>query len=240
MENLIKIGKNENGDAVVSARELHAFLEVRNHFTQWFDDNKNQFDKDVDYQPIKVYLKHENGTGGTNRTDYALTLDCAKEMAMMSKVAKGKTARRYFIACERKLRDALPQVRDPKAAALIHAIAKLDAMEQEQERIGLEQQEQSRKVAALREEVAVIEARTQPECRHFTVMGWARLQGQSLPLNGASALGRKCAVLSRQRGLPIGDVSDPRFGRVHSYHDSVLESVFGKQQKKKWRPARTY
>jgi len=120
---------------------------------------------------------------------------------------------------ELEQRAAAPQIRDPQTAALVHALVQMDAVKREQER-------QSRDIAGLREDVAVIEARTQPECRHFTVMGWARLQGRSLPLSEASALGRRCAVLSRERGLPIGDVKDPRFGKVHSYHDSVLRDVF--------------
>lgn len=36
---------------------------------------------------------------------------------------------------------------------------------------------------------------------------------------------RRCASLSRQRGMVIGDVSDPRFGNVHSCHESVLREV---------------
>jgi len=217
MEELIKIEKDGNGGGAVSARELHAFLGATERFGAWFDRQKQYgFDENLDYSGCKVF----NALANQELTDYALTLDCAKEIAMLQKSEKGKQARRYFIACEKKLREAaLPQVRDPKAAALIHAIAKLDAVEQEQER-------QAKEVAKLAEEVAVIEARTQPENRHFTVMGWARLCGQSLPLERAAHIGRKCANLSRRRGLPIGDVRGPRFGKVHSYHESVLREAF--------------
>jgi phage anti-repressor protein len=101
MNELIRVTESESGKRVVSARELHLYLEVKNHFTQWFMDNIEQFESGVDYQANKVFLNHSNNVGGTYRTDYALTLDCAKEMAMMSKVEKGKEARKYFIACEK-------------------------------------------------------------------------------------------------------------------------------------------
>ena len=73
--------------------------------------------------------------------------------------------------------------------------------------------------------VAVVEARTQPENKHFTVLGYCNLIGKPVDFRTASALGRKCAVLSREQGLQIGDVRDPRFGTVHSYHESVLQAV---------------
>lgn len=115
---------------------------------------------------------------------------------------------------------AMPQVKDIRTQALIENLIRLDAVEQEQAR-------QSSEIARLQETVAVVEARTQPENKHFTVLGYANLVGQKIDIGAASKLGRQCANLSREQGLPIGDVSDPRFGRVHSYHESILRSVVG-------------
>lgn len=115
-------------------------------------------------------------------------------------------------------KQALPMVKDPQIAAVILALTRVDAVEQEQKR-------QAEELARIAENVAVIEARTQPENKHFTVMGYANLTGQSVDVRTAASLGKRCAALSRQRGLMIGDVSDPRFGAVHSYHESVLQEV---------------
>ena len=87
------------------------------------------------------------------------------------------------------------------------------------------QEKQSIDIARIEESVAVIEARSQPENKHFTVLGYANRIGQNIDFKLASSFGRKCANLSREQGIHIGDVSDPRFGNVHSYHESILEQV---------------
>lgn len=100
MNELIKITTNESGNQVVSARELHKFLEVETRFNDWISRMMNYgFVENVDYQ---VLLKNEyNLSGGRPSTDYALTLDTAKEISMIQRSEKGKQARRYFIECEK-------------------------------------------------------------------------------------------------------------------------------------------
>lgn len=113
---------------------------------------------------------------------------------------------------------ARPKIKDPRLAALVEALERQDALEQEQAR-------QSTEIARLQEDLAVVEARTQPENKHFTVMGYANLIGVSVDIKAASTLGRRCAALSKERGTAITDVPDPRFGRVHAYHESILQEV---------------
>lgn len=92
-------------DRATSARELHAFLEIATPFTMWFDRMKEYgFTEGVDY--VEVSNKNvKNPQGGRPSTDYALTLDTAKEISMIQRREKGKQARQYFIACEKQLRE---------------------------------------------------------------------------------------------------------------------------------------
>ena len=87
----------------VDARELHAFLEVGKDFTTWI---KAQIERArlIEYRDFCLLTQkgEQNGRGGHNRTDYALTLDAAKHVAMMSGTERGFEAREYFIECERR------------------------------------------------------------------------------------------------------------------------------------------
>ncbi|STN84464.1 antA/AntB antirepressor family protein [Escherichia coli] len=95
---------------LVNARDLHEFLEVRRDFSTWIKNRITEygFAVDVDY-----ILVHQNrgikGRGGDRRSkDYHLTLDTAKETAMVERNEKGRQIRRYFIECEKKLRSMQP------------------------------------------------------------------------------------------------------------------------------------
>lgn len=66
--------------------------------------------------------------------------------------------------------------------------------------------------------VAVVEARTQPENKHFTVLGYCNLVGNPVDFHGIRP-GSQVRCLSRRQGLG-GDVAAwADFGTVHSYHD---------------------
>ena len=102
MTELIKVTE-ENGSKLVSARELHDFLEVKKDFSDWIKTYINNddygFEENVDYTTFKG-----NSTESTPRPriEYVLKLDMAKELSMLSKVPKGKIARKYFIEVEKK------------------------------------------------------------------------------------------------------------------------------------------
>jgi anti-repressor protein len=97
MKQLIKITE-QNGNQVVSARELSEFLEAKTDFTTWcrrmFDYG---FEEGEDYSLLKIGERKAH-----NKIDYALTLDCAKEISMLQRNDKGKQARKYFIEIDKK------------------------------------------------------------------------------------------------------------------------------------------
>jgi anti-repressor protein len=103
MNELIKITE-QNGKKAVNARELHAFLESRQDFSNWIKYRIVQYDfvENVDYVLLDKFIE-QKGRGGHNRVEYALTVNMAKELSMVEGNEKGKQARRYFIECEERL-----------------------------------------------------------------------------------------------------------------------------------------
>ena len=112
MNELINV-RNESGELLVSARELHKGLEVKSRFNDWINNRIKKYDliEDIDYTKILVECNR-----GQNVYDFVLKIDCAKELSMVENNEKGKQIRRYFIECEKKLKQvALPsyQIQDP-------------------------------------------------------------------------------------------------------------------------------
>ena len=102
MEELLPVRKNGE-NKVVNARHLHAFLEIGKDFSTWIKVQIQRCDL-VENQDFQVFTqKGENLLGGRPSVEYALSIEAAKEIAMMSQTPKGKMARRYFIECERRL-----------------------------------------------------------------------------------------------------------------------------------------
>lgn len=100
MEEMIKITEH-NGEQAVSAKILFDFLEPRSNFSTWIRRMfEYGFQENTDFIPFL-----EKSTGGRPVQDYTLTLDCAKEISMLQRSEKGRQARRYFIACEKKLKE---------------------------------------------------------------------------------------------------------------------------------------
>lgn len=101
MHELIKITE-QNGQRVVSARELHQFLESKQQFADWIKNRIKDygFVEGQDFEVFQNFMK--NSEGGRPTTEYALSLDMAKELSMVERNEKGKLARLYFIEMEKK------------------------------------------------------------------------------------------------------------------------------------------
>ena len=140
----------------VDARNLHVFLEVGDHFRNWVKGRIEQYGF-IENQDFVSFA--EKSAKGRPSREYHLTLDMAKELAMVERNEKGRKARQYFIQCERSLHDAsnnldqvitkaigsavpavleklVPQLVDAKLAsdarvAIVHGISAKELLDQE-------------------------------------------------------------------------------------------------------------
>ena len=101
MTELVKVVE-ENGISLVSARELHEFLEVKTRYNDWIRNRveKYGFIENEDFTTIT-----KNLVNGGSETNHILKIDMAKELSMVENSDKGRQARKYFIECEKRYKE---------------------------------------------------------------------------------------------------------------------------------------
>jgi len=92
-------------EQAVSARELWAWLESKQDFSTWVKKRIEEVDAIENTDYYLLHKKMEQVSGAKYLTEYVVTLDIAKEMAMLERNDKGKVARRYFIEAEKRYRE---------------------------------------------------------------------------------------------------------------------------------------
>lgn len=100
MNELIKITEKD-GRQLVSARDLHKGLELTTRFSKWVDQNFSMFVEGIDFTSVTGVTVVNNGAK-RELQDYALTVNMAKELSMMSQTPQEQIYRRYFITIEDK------------------------------------------------------------------------------------------------------------------------------------------
>ncbi|APA57659.1 phage antirepressor Ant [Campylobacter coli] len=85
----------------VNAREIYKYIKITSNFAEWINRRINHYNfiENQDYIIELVYTK------GRPRKEYYVTLDMAKELCMVENNEKGRQARRYFIECEKRLKN---------------------------------------------------------------------------------------------------------------------------------------
>ena len=218
MNELIKLQpQTVNGNAVetVSARELYERLGLdKSHWSRWSKSNivSNPFAlENVDYVGFSIMAN------GNETTDFALTIDMAKKLAMQVRTDKGEMVRNYFLECERRI---VGQIKPMTQIELIALIANQMA-------------EQERKSLELDNRLQVVEQKQQQldqDNDHFTIKGFCSLHDIDLPNGKMSALSKKAKKLSDIKDYTYHEITDPRWGKVRTYHKDILTELFEFEQ----------
>ena len=107
-ETLIPVTTAEDGSPAVLGRALWEWLEVKERYNDWFRRmSEYGFTEGQNYSTLFPVAGATRGfVPGGNRKDHLLTMDMAKEVAMIQRTEKGKQARLYFIECEKRAKAA--------------------------------------------------------------------------------------------------------------------------------------
>ena len=123
IEELVPVYTTDKDIKVVNARELHQVLAVKKKFADWIKSNLKNYtgvrltndsalplngNSEIDY--ITIDIPATQGKGKS--IEYILTLDTAKELAMMSKCQNGRLVRKYFIEVEKTFNNMVATLTD--------------------------------------------------------------------------------------------------------------------------------
>jgi hypothetical protein len=167
------------------------------------EDGTPRYIQGVDYQALDQMV--QAGPGLSKKTIYKLSIPCME----------------WFIA--RKVRPVFEVYRQVfHRATEQKPLSQIDLIVQS----ALALKEQEQRISNVESEVRMLKANTNTHPNYFTIVGYATLNGISVNLRQASSLGRKAAILCRERGFQTDTTPDPRFGEVKMYPASVLDDVF--------------
>lgn len=111
---LVEASSVARSELLCNARDLHAFLRVGRDFSTWIKDRIDQygFEESADFFSVENLSSPNPGSAKARpqiMNDYHLTLDMAKELAMIENNEVGRKVRRYFIQMERQARELLEE-----------------------------------------------------------------------------------------------------------------------------------
>lgn len=210
-DGLIKVYQNDRQEQLVDARELHEKLESKRDFSNWITDRIQKYDfiENIDFTTILL-----KSTGGRPRTEYALTLDTAKEIAMVENNEQGRKIRRYFIEVEKKARQMF-EIPKTLPEALRKAAELAEQLEEQKPKVLFAESVETSKNSVLINELAKILKQNGYEIGQNRLFEKLRNEGYlikqkgenwNLPTQKAMELGLfevKKTVVNKPDGTPI-------------------------------------
>ncbi|WP_338948113.1 phage antirepressor KilAC domain-containing protein [Fusobacterium varium] len=204
MNNLIKI-EERNEEQLVSARDLHKFLEIKTRFNDWFLRMcEYGFVENKDY--IAITQKRVTAQGNeTTYTDYLMKISMAKEISMLQRNTKGKEAREYFIKCEEAwnsedmIMARAMEIQNKKILNYREEVKKLEAkLEEQKPQVMFAEAVTASKDSILIRELAKILKQNGYDTGEKRMFAWLREQGYLIKKEGADY------NLPTQRAMDLG------------------------------------
>ena len=132
MFELVEVKEDENGVQLVSAKELHKFLEVGRDFSTWIKGRISKYGliENKDFQRVSMIPQTggiKNKGGDVKSVDYILPIKTAYSLCMVENNSQGKLVRDYFINCEELLKKKRIEEKEIKVLEFKNKSLELDA-----------------------------------------------------------------------------------------------------------------
>jgi len=202
----------QDGRTVVDARELHTFLESKRDFSHWikFKIKKYGFVENQDY----VTLAKKDGRQVL--IEYGLTLDMAKELAMVENNENGRKVRNYFIECEKKASEPKQNLNISEREVLL--------LQKEVSIISRENALLQKEVRSMYDmfEETLNELRRN---RYYTVNEFLNAVGRNGSVTLRQEIGQRATEYCKRAGLEKLYKTNDRFDYLGAYPECVLREI---------------
>lgn len=202
MNELIAINY-ENDKPTVNGRDLHAALQVKTAYKDWFPRMcEYGFIEGKDFSSFL-----SESTGGRPGTDHQLSIGMAKQLCMLQRTEVGRKFREYFINIEEAWNS--PEKIMERAMQIAHQRA-LEA---------------ERRIFALNEEKEPLEIALNMSLQYYTVAKYNRKFHKKWNMEQCNRIGKEMTAYCKANGLEIKKcmTNDDRFGDVNSYQLKAWE-----------------
>jgi phage anti-repressor protein len=106
IKELFTLEKDTEGKPVISGRELYEALGIETPYKQWVDRMiAYGFEEHKDYVQTSEKVHTQKSVRAYKQTNHILTLDTAKQIAMIQRTPIGKMIREYFLSIEKDYLD---------------------------------------------------------------------------------------------------------------------------------------
>lgn len=150
---LLPIYENDKKEKLVNARELHSTMKVGRDFTNWIKDRIKKYDF-IQNEDYILTLAKIGERQNVIKHEYYLTINMAKEIAMVENNEMGRKIRRYFIEIEKRYKTI---VETPKNIFdfMRLAIDQIEANEKEIQAIRLLSENNSKEIKKIQSKIDV-------------------------------------------------------------------------------------
>lgn len=209
----------------VNARDLHAQLEIKKDFSDWFKQQVERLNLVENKNFIVVPLKGENPSGGRPSINYIVDIDTAKNICLISFTQKGQEVRDYFIECEKQIH--VPQFQIPQTYK--EALLALIEKEEELERAIATKAEigTRREATAMNTASQAVKKANELQIELDRSKEYCTIKRMTMITHGQTFSFKLLRDASNEMNIPSIDIYDANYGTVKAYHKDVWLEVYG-------------
>lgn len=226
MNDIVKVNMAEiSGNEVnsVNARELWEYLESKTQFADWIKSRieKFGFTEGEDY----ILVSEKNETNNGYKKDYIITIDMAKELAMVENNEKGRVVRKYFINVEKQFYSQKYSLPKTYKDALLELVQKMDEIEMLEKTKAYISDKKT--ATALNTASQAVKKANKLEIELDKSKEYCTIKRMKMLTHGQDFSFRILRGTANEMGADSIDVFDQNYGTVKAYHRDVWLEAYG-------------